>query len=151
MASTAYPVRLAAHGAGAAEAAGTARLLSELCGAENVVTISVRRGDQTIDLPVSSELFPTITAFLALIGRYGSIDVAPIEAIVSTQQAADILNMSRPHLVKLLETGALPFHRVGTHRRVLLDDVMAYKQAHHVRAISALKEMAKIDRELGAS
>lgn len=61
---------------------------------------------------------------------------------VTTQEAADILNLSRPHLVRLLEQGKLPFHMVGTHHRVLLADVLAYKSERSAKRESAFRELA---------
>ena len=58
-----------------------------------------------------------------------SITIIPTDSEVSTQQAADMLNISRPHLVKLLENNIIPFKKVGSHRRILLRDLVAYEKS----------------------
>lgn len=57
-----------------------------------------------------------------------SISLIPSDSEISTQQAADMLNVSRPHLVKLLETGNIPFKKIGSHRRILLQDLITYEK-----------------------
>jgi excisionase family DNA binding protein len=65
---------------------------------------------------------------LTEIFKSNAITVMPIYAELSTQETAELLNISRPHLVELLEQGKIPFRKVGTHRRVLAKDVFDYKQ-----------------------
>ncbi|HZK67184.1 MAG TPA: helix-turn-helix domain-containing protein [Chloroflexota bacterium] len=73
----------------------------------------------------------------------------PVHAELTTQQAADLLNVSRPHLIKLLETGEIPFHKTGTHRRIRFDDLMRYGRLRDQKEASALDEMARDAQEMG--
>jgi excisionase family DNA binding protein len=76
-----------------------------------------------------------------------AVVVLPVKADLTTSQAAEIIGISRPFLVRLLEQGDIPFYRVGAHRRVRLQDVLAYtEELHRRRAI--LSELVREAQEL---
>ena len=78
-----------------------------------------------MELPTSA--LRLLLDILAEYAEGNAVKVAPIHAELTTQEAADMLSVSRPHLVKLLEEGALPFHKAGKHRRVRFADLMRFK------------------------
>jgi excisionase family DNA binding protein len=78
-----------------------------------------------------------------------AITIIPANHELSSQEAADLLGVSRQYMVRLLEDGKLPFHKVGTHRRIYLEDLMAYKNARDTRRLQALREMAREEVEAG--
>lgn len=71
-----------------------------------------------------------------------AIVIVPVGHELTTQEAADILNVSRPHLVKLLETGEIDFHLAGTHRRVYFQDLMEYRNLRDQARHRVLDELA---------
>lgn len=75
--------------------------------------------------------------------------VVPVHAELTSQEAADLLNVSRPHLVKMLEEGAIPFTKTGRHRRVRFSDLMAFKQRRDEQSQEAMEALVQQAQELG--
>lgn len=93
--------------------------------------------------PLPDAAFALLMEMLQQMARGNVVAVTPIEAELTTQQAADLLGVSRPHLVKMLESGALPHRKIGKHRRVLLSDVTAYRSGTTFH--SRPEELMKLD------
>lgn len=101
----------------------------------------------TLDLPpVVARLLMDILKETA---AGNAVTLVPMEAEVTTQQAANLLNVSRPFLIGLVEAGTLPARMVGKHRRLPLRDVLAYKADHFAKRSKVLDELAAYDQELG--
>jgi excisionase family DNA binding protein len=77
------------------------------------------------------------------------VSVASLQAELTTVEAAELLNVSRPHLIKLVDGGALPFRMVGTHRRLRLVDVLAYRDSQDAASREALDELTRQAEDLG--
>jgi excisionase family DNA binding protein len=92
-----------------------------------------------VELPTSA--LRLLVDILSELADGNAVRVVPIRAELTTQEAADLLNVSRPHLVKLLEAGDLAFHKTGKHRRVRFSDLMAYKAAQEQASAAAMEEL----------
>lgn len=101
----------------------------------------------TVSIPTSA--LRLLLDVLTEIGQGNAVSIIPIHAELTTQEAADVLNVSRPFLVQLLEKGDIPFHKIGTHRRVRYQDVIAYKNRIDAERRKALDELAAQAQELG--
>jgi excisionase family DNA binding protein len=86
---------------------------------------------------------------LTELGKGNALRLIPQNAELSTQEAAELLNLSRPYVVRLIDDGKIPSHKVGTHRRVRLDDVLAYKAQSDADRLDALKNLVEEAQELG--
>ena len=95
-----------------------------------------------IDLVLPRHALELLRNILTEMAQGNAVTLMPVHAEVTTQEAANLLNVSRPHLVKLLEEGAIPFTRVGTHRRIRFQDVMAYRAARATESEAALQALA---------
>ena len=101
---------------------------------------------QTVELPTFAlRLLGEILNELAL---GNTVKVVPIHAELTTQEGADMLNVSRPHLVKLLDEGLIPHTKTGSHRRVKFTDLMAYKADRDKASQAAMDELAAQAQEL---
>lgn len=101
------------------------------------------------DLILPSYAMELIQNVLTEMAKGNAITVLPIHAELSTQEVANLLNVSRPYVVSLLEKGEIPFHKVGSHRRVLAKDVIAYKEKTETERLQALDELTELSQELG--
>lgn len=102
--------------------------------------------DATIELPPAvSEM---VLNLLLLIGKGEAVTLVPFGASLTTQQAADLLNVSRPYFIRLLEEEKIPHVKVGTHRRVLAEDVFKYKHARDAGRRETLRKLAELGQDI---
>ena len=113
----------------AAIARSTYQALSPYCGTDRPLKLRVRDSeqDQPIDLPAGA--VDLLMHVLEAMAAGQGVTLIPESAELTTVQAADVLNVSRPFLIKLLDQKAIPHRKVGKHRRIRMEDVMAYKNA----------------------
>ncbi|WP_420010778.1 helix-turn-helix domain-containing protein [Tateyamaria sp.] len=106
-------------------------------------------GQAPVSIALTHGVAQTLLDLLRLIASQRGFYVIPYGAELSTQEAADILNVSRPHLIKLVDAGEIKCEKVGRHRRIKSHDLFAYKSKRDDERSSSLDEMAKVDSELG--
>ena len=117
------------------------QLLSRYAREDESLTVRVIDADheEPIELPAGA-----VTLLMDILGAMASgqgITLIPENAELTTVQAADILKVSRPFLIKLLDEGKIPYRKVGKHRRIRMEDVMNYKQAIDAERESILDEL----------
>jgi excisionase family DNA binding protein len=102
-----------------------------------------------IELRLPSAAKTLLIHLLTEMSRGNAVTVIPTTAELTTREAAEFLNVSRPHLIKQLEHGAMPFHKTGTHRRIRFTDLQAYRNRLDNERNEALNELAAQAQELG--
>lgn len=102
----------------------------------------VGTGRKQVPLHVSPDVRRLLVRILSELAQGNGVTVLPVTAELTTQQAADFLNVSRPYLVSLLEAAKIPYRRVGTRRRVRLLDLTRFKEIEEARRRKALDDLA---------
>ena len=101
------------------------------------------------DIILPGHVLQILLDVLSEISKGNAISLIPHHQEISTQEAANLLNVSRPFLVGLLENGEIPFRKVGAHRRVKLTDVLEYKDQSDAKRLQALNELTALSQEEG--
>lgn len=116
--------------------------------AEGAPAVSVRLGDGD-PLVLPPQLGRVLATALAEVATGHAVEVRTVADELTTQDAADLLNVSRPFVVKLVDSGELPARRVGTHRRLRRADVLAHREHMRATTAAALDEISDQAQELG--
>lgn len=127
----------------------SSRMLSKYADVDRV-QMSLRGSNGTAeDLVLPGPVLQLLLDILSEMAKGNAISLVPIHHELSTQEAANLLNVSRPHLVSLLEKNELPFRKVGAHRRVMAKDVLDYKTRIDAQRSNALDELTALSQSLG--
>ncbi|MFH7029934.1 MAG: helix-turn-helix domain-containing protein [Heteroscytonema crispum UTEX LB 1556] len=100
-------------------------------------------------IPIPESVYQVLRQVVHAFVSGQAISIVPQEREITTQQAADFLNVSRPYLIKLLEQGEIPYIMVGSHRRVRFEDLMKYKQQRDANRSQLLQQLIEMSEEAG--
>lgn len=125
------------------------RVLRELEEFINAVPVAMLRSPDGGETLIPDEVYNALRDVVEALRRGQAITVAPHDTVLTTQEAADFLGVSRPTLVKLLERGEIPYTQPGRHRRVRLIDVLAYQRLAREKTRQALDELVAVSDEAG--
>jgi excisionase family DNA binding protein len=114
---------------------------------QKIQIVDQHQQSHVIELPTAA--LRMLLNILTELSEGNAVKIVPIHAELTTQEAADLLKVSRPHVVKLLEQGHIKFHKVGKHRRVLYADVLAYQQQQKQISVEAMSELMSQAQALG--
>lgn len=131
-------------------AATSHQQLASCVPAEETPCIQVVTHDRVSDpVPLPASAWQLLLDILAQLAQGNAVALLPVQAELTTQEAADFLQVSRPFLIRLLDAGEIPSRKVGTHRRVRSTDVLAYKQQIDTRRRQVLDALTAQAQALG--
>lgn len=127
----------------------SSRTLSKYADVDRVQLAIRGCNGESDDLVLPGHVLQILLDVLSEMSKGNAISLIPHHQELSTQEAANLLNVSRPFLVGLLEKGEIPFRKVGAHRRVLLRDVLGYKESTDILRAQALDDLAALSQGEG--
>lgn len=106
-----------------------------------------QQAEEIVELPAS--VLRLLLDILAQMANGNAVQLTPIQAELTTQQAADLLDVSHPYLLLLVETGEIPVHEIAGERRIPTDDLLRYQREIDGKRLQVLNELTAYDQELG--
>ena len=131
------------------QASEAARVLATALTPEGLPFLVRKNGDCT-EIDLSQALGQLVLDVLTHVARGEMVTFVPYGAELTTKEAADLLNVSRPFLVRMLEEKQIPFHKVGSHRRIRASDVLAFRAARDRARSDALRDLQRLGQEFDA-
>lgn len=110
--------------------------------------VQVQADNETAVVVVPLAAYKLFLEILAQMANGNAVTLMPVNAELTTQQAADLLNVSRPYVIKLLDENKLPYKKVGTHRRIAASDLFEYKRKSDEESRATLAELTRLAQEL---
>jgi len=104
------------------------------------------------EIPIPEAIYRVLEQVIPLLAGDNAVSIVPVGHLLTTQQASDLLNVSRPHLVKLLDQGTIPFERgdePGSHRRIRFADLMEYKHKIDLDRRQQLRKLTQMSQDAG--
>lgn len=145
-----YPETVTPTEADSRLAKESSRRLARLLGKRRQsLSVRIEQDDDQAAISIPMSAFRLLAEILTEMAKGNAVTLIPVHAELTTQQAADLLNVSRPFVVEQMEQGAIPYRKVGTHRRVLFRDLMAFKRVTDQSRLKALDELSALDQKLG--
>jgi excisionase family DNA binding protein len=112
-----------------------------------LLVLSPEKPNEPLELP--AEALRLLLDALARMGEGAAVTLTPVHPELTTQEAADLLNVSRPYLIKLLDAGEIPFRKIGMHRRIPTQQLLNYREKVRAASDKALDDLVAEAQELG--
>jgi len=104
------------------------------------------------EMPIPEAIYKVLKHVIPLLAADNAVSIVPVGHLATTQEAANLLNVSRPYLIKLLDNGTIPYVRSkepGSHRRIRFEDLMEYKHKRDIERHKQLRRLTKLSQEAG--
>lgn len=131
------------------QARESSRTLAKYASQERVTMTVTGENGESEDIVLPGHLMEMLIKILTVTSQGKAINIMPINSELTTQEAANMMNVSRPHIVKLLDQDTIAHHKVGSHRRIYLKDLLEYMEKNRSARSEALDELTALSQDLG--